>query len=234
MIPRKKILSIDTTSRVIDVALSFDGKSFSIERDVRLSEYEGIISLIKLILKKSRLGIEQIDYFGVCTGPGSFTGMRIGLSVMKALAYSTGKPLIGFGSLDLLARMVKDKFCGLLCIMQDAKRNNIYSAVFDNTGKLRRISPYLLLDAPQLLKKIKKLNKKTRDLYFYGDMVSHYKEDIKKVFPESKFLEYHDLKLKGKAIISLTKDNLRQRCNSFEILPFYMYPKDCQVRKPVK
>ncbi|MBL7197246.1 MAG: tRNA (adenosine(37)-N6)-threonylcarbamoyltransferase complex dimerization subunit type 1 TsaB [Candidatus Omnitrophica bacterium] len=229
-----RILSINTTSRVMDVALSSNGKIFGIERDIRLNDYEGIVSLIKLILKRSRLKLEQIDYFGACNGPGSFTGIRIGLSVMKALAYSTGRPLIGFRSLDLLAWMAKDKFSGLLCIMQDARRNNIYSAVFSNNRGLRKISPYLLLGISQLLREIKKLNRKKIDLYFYGDIVSYYKDDIKKFFPSSILLQQQEFNLKSQAIISLTKDNIKQKCNSFELLPFYMYPKDCQVRKPVK
>lgn len=234
MNPKTKILSVNTTGRIIDIVLSCNGTIFEMQRDIRLNDYEGIVSLIKAILKKAKLGLKQLDYFGVCTGPGSFTGMRIGLSAMKALAYSTGKPLIGFGSLDLLARAVKNRPFGLLCIMQDAKRNNIYSAVFNSDKKLRRLSPYLLLDIHSLLKRIKKFNKKRADLYFYGDIVACHKDQIKRVFPDSKFLQYEDEKLKGREIISLTKDNIKNKSNSFELLPFYMYPKDCQVRRPVK
>ncbi len=229
-----KILAINTTSGVIDVVLSSDKKISSIERDMRFNDYEGVVTLISLILKKSRLKLGQIDYFGVCTGPGSFTGMRIGLSVMKALSYSTGKPLVGFGSLDLLACIVKDKFKGLLCIMQDARRNNIYSSIFNNNNKLSRISPYLLLEIISLLKKVKRIYKKKKNLYFYGDIASHYQDEIRRFFPNSIILKQKSSRLKSQAIISLTRNNIRKRCNSFEVLPFYMYPKDCQVRKPAK
>lgn len=232
-----RILVIDTTSRVINIALSCsNGEVFTIKRDIQLNNYEDIVSLIRSISRKSKVQIQQIDYFGVCTGPGSFTGIRIGLSAMKALAYSTNKPLIGYKSLDLLAWMVKEKekFSGLLCIIQDARRNNIYSAVYSNGRSFRRITPYLLIGVPQLLRELKKLNKKNLTLYFYGDMVSHYKSDIRKSFSNSIILNHQYTNLKNQAMISLTKDNLSQKSNSFEVLPFYMYPKDCQVRKPKK
>ena len=229
-----RILSIDTTGKVINIALSYNGRILNIERDTQLHNYESIIPLIKSILKKSRLNIHQIDYFGVCVGPGSFTGIRIGLSAMKALAYSTKKPLIAYKSLDLLAWMVKEEYCGLLCIMQDARRNNIYSAAFNNQRGFRRITPYLLVGIAQLLKKLKKINKENLSLYFYGDVAPHYKNEIRRFFPGSTILHNQNIGLKGQAMISLTKNNLRKKCNSFELLPFYMYPKDCQVRKAKK
>lgn len=227
------ILSINTTTRIINVALDCKGKFFSIEKDINLNGYEDVVSLIRTLFKKANLRLRQIDYFGVCIGPGSFTGMRIGLSAMKALAYSTDKPLIGFGSLDLEAHVVKDKFCGLLCIMQDAKRNNVYGAVFDNHKRLRRISPYLLLDLEKILKEVKKTDK-NKDVYFYGDIISRHKEDIKKIFPKAKFLGHEDENLRSKALISLTKINIKKKSSPFNLLPFYMYPRDCQVRRPLK
>lgn len=229
-----KILSIDTTSPIINIVLIYDGKIYSLNSDVKLNEYESIISLIDLLLKKSKLDIKQIDYFGVCTGPGSFTGMRIGLSTIKALAYSLNKPVISYNSLDLAAWMFKDKFSGLLCIMQDAKRSNIYSAFFRSNKGLNRAAPYLLVDFPQLVKRIKKIKKPKQKLYFYGDIVSHYKEQISKYFPQSILLLAPGNISKSNAMISLSKANINNSRSPFKLLPFYMYPKDCQVRKPQK
>lgn len=229
-----KILAIDTTSRIINIALSTNGKIFCINKDIQSNDYESSISLIKSILKKAKLKISQIDYFGVCVGPGSFTGIRIGLSTIKALAYSKDKPIIGFKSLDILAEMLKDKFSGLLCIMQDARRNNIYSAVFGNNGLLQRVSQYFLCDIPQLLNKVKKINKKNHKIYFYGDAVIHYKDDIKKFFPHSILLYQKDHSLKAQAMISIIINNLKMKSNPLQLFPFYIYPKDCQVRIPIK
>ena len=231
MSPGKSILSIDTSGRVIDVALSSQSRIINLQSGFSPDNYEGVVCLIESVLRKAGLELKDIDCFGACIGPGSFTGMRIGLSVMKALAYSQRKQIIGFSSLELLAHTVKDRFRGLLCIMQDAKRNNVYSAVFRNNNRLSRIGSYLLLGPQQLLKEIKKIYKRGTDLYFYGDAASIYKDQIMQSFPDAVILPYREEKSRGQAIISLTKDNAGRRISPFKILPLYMYPKDCQVRK---
>jgi tRNA threonylcarbamoyladenosine biosynthesis protein TsaB len=226
-----KILVINTAASIIDIALYSDGVIFGIERHVRLNEYEDVVSLIASLLKKQKLGFEQIDYFGVCLGPGSFTGIRIGLSAMKAIAYSARKPLVGFKSLDLLAWTARGSFRGTLCVIQDAKRSNFYSAVFYNNGKIKRASQYLLLSFPQLMEEIKDLNKKNVQLYFYGEMAVNHKDDIIRIFPAAKLLQDGNVSLRRKAMIELTKANIAGKTDAFSIMPFYMYPRDCQVRK---
>lgn len=237
----KKILSIDTTGSDTTIALFCNGKFFSINRNIKSKNYESIISLINLLLDKSKLNIRQIDYFAVCVGPGSFTGIRIGLSSAKALAYCMNIPLIGYRSLDIYAWMNKDDFRGLLCIMQDARRNNIYSAVFSNYDGFKRIGPYGLGDIWQLLEKLKRIKKEfsnrisdnyraTPDLYFYGDIVSHYQDDIKQAFPHSTIISGKDRRHKAKAMIFLSKSYQREKSNSFSLTPFYMYPKECQIK----
>ncbi|MDD5617745.1 MAG: tRNA (adenosine(37)-N6)-threonylcarbamoyltransferase complex dimerization subunit type 1 TsaB [Candidatus Omnitrophica bacterium] len=229
-----KILAIDTTSQVINIALFSGEKLTSIERDVKYGGYEDVLSLIKAVLNKSKIKLETIDCFGVCNGPGSFTGMRIGLSAVKALAYSLNKPVVSYKSLDLLAWMVKDGFLGLLCVMQDARRGNIYSAVYSNRIKFKRISEYALTDITKLLSQLKKINKKPFNLYFYGDAVLNYKDKIKSSFPDCKIIKEYDARSKSRAMISLARNNTSKKLNSFEILPFYMYPDNCQVTKPKK
>jgi len=229
-----KILAIDTTSRIINIALSDNGKFFSIENDLNTGEYEDVLLLIKKILKKSNVDIKNIDYFGVCNGPGSFTGIRIGLSAIKALAYSLNKPVVVYKSLDLSAWMVKDKFSGLLCVAHDARRNNIYSTVYTNNNGLKMIMPYLLSGIDDLLSNLKRINKKLLPVYFYGDIVSHYKDKINNSLDDYKIIPDHDSGLKSKAMISLIESNKLDRVNSFKVVPFYMYPKDCQVNKQAK
>lgn len=227
-----KILAIDTATSVIRIALLSGDKLSGVERDLKFGEYEGVLLLVKSLLEKDKVKIEDIDYFGVCNGPGSFTGIRIGLSVAKALAYSFKKPIIAYKSLDLLAWSLKDDFSGLLCVMQDARRGNVYSAVYADGRTFKRISPYVLTDIKQLLNRLSKTSKQ-RKIYFCGDAVSGYKDNIKKVFPESSIIDKGCGFISG-AMISWIKKNISSQANSFKASPFYMYPKDCQVRKPLK
>ncbi|MDD5291580.1 MAG: tRNA (adenosine(37)-N6)-threonylcarbamoyltransferase complex dimerization subunit type 1 TsaB [Candidatus Omnitrophica bacterium] len=228
-----KILAIDTATRVIRIALLSGNKFFSVEKDLKFGEYEGVLLLIKSLLGKAKVKIEDIDYFGVCNGPGSFTGMRIGLSVVKALAYSFKKPIIAYKSLDLLAWSLKDDFSDLLCVMQDARRGNVYSAVYVNSRNFRRISSYALTDVKQMLNRLSKISKQHK-IYFCGDATLDYKDNIEKVFPESSIIGNKGYRLTSKAMIYWIKNNIGSRVSSFDVSPFYMYPKDCQVRKPVE
>jgi tRNA threonylcarbamoyladenosine biosynthesis protein TsaB len=228
------ILAIDTTSRAVNVALAKNKKIFSVEKDLNPGEYEEIISLINTICRKSKVKLEDLDYFGVCNGPGSFTGMRIGLATVKALGYSLNKPVVAYKSLDLLAWMVKDEFSGLLCVMQDARRDNVYSAVYSKNSHLKRITPYILTGFAELSKKLKHLRRKSSKIYFYGDAAWHYKDKIKEFFCEYKIIKDYHAKLKSRAMISWVKNNINTKKSAFRILPFYMYPRDCQVNKQVK
>jgi tRNA threonylcarbamoyladenosine biosynthesis protein TsaB len=229
-----KILAIDTSSKVIHIALLNKSKIFSMEKDVRHGGYEDVLCLIKKVLTRNRVKIEDINCFGICVGPGSFTGIRIGLSLIKALAYSLNRPVVTYKSLDLSAWMLKDEFSGLLCILQDARRHNIYSAVYTNHKTFKRITPYLLTDITELLNRLKKIDNKSLDIYFYGDAALTYKGRISNYFPNPRIIPSSKNNLKGQAALSYIRNNLDKKINSFEILPFYMYPKDCQVSKPTK
>jgi tRNA threonylcarbamoyladenosine biosynthesis protein TsaB len=229
-----KILAIDTTSKIIFVSLLSSGRFFSVENDVNRTNYEDIFYLIKKVLRKVKVRIEDIDCFGVCVGPGSFTGIRIGLAAVKGLAYSLDKPIVTYKSLDLLAWMLKDEFSGLLCIVHDARRSNIYSAVYSNSKTFKRIMPYSLTDISNLLSKLKKINKESLKIYFYGDAVLTYKDKIVNYFPNFQIIPpYRDI-LRSQAMISYIKSNFHKKSNSFGVLPFYMYPKDCQVIRSEK
>jgi len=227
------LLSVDTTSREMTVALSKQGGVFSKTKSIGLNNYENIISLIENLLKRAALKISQIDILGVCVGPGSFTGIRIGLSTLKALAYANNIPIVEFKSLDLDASMIKERF-GLLCVMRDARRNNVYTALYSKNRAINRISNYSLCSVSEALNKLKKIAKSKKSLSFYGDAVYCYDTDIKRVFPDAKILLKKNNQYKANAMISMVRDNTRKKFNAFTIKPFYMYPRDCQVRKTKK
>ena len=130
--------------------------------------------------------------------------------------------------------MVKDKISGLLCIAHDARRNNIYSAVYRNNNGFKMVTPYSLSGIDDLLSNIKKINKKSLPVYFYGDIVLSYKDKIRNFLPDYKIIPDHNSMLRSKAMISLVENNRVKKSNPFKVLPFYMYPRDCQVNKQTK
>ena len=225
------ILALNSSSDFIEVALLRNNNFFYISKKLKIGRYEDLILLIKQLLSKARLELKDLNCLGVCVGPGSFTGIRLGLSTMKALAYSTKKPLVGFRSLELLAWSVMNNFQDILCVIQDAKRNNLYFAIFGKRKDLKQIGSYRLINVSDLLSKLRKFANK-RAIFFTGDAVWAYKTQLKQNFPNAVFLNHFPKDGKAKAMIELTKFYLRKRrLNNFsEAQPLYLYSRYCQVK----
>lgn len=127
------ILALDTTSRSGSVALVKDGAlvtEFLVNADINHSET--IMPAIAATLRITKTDLSEVDFFSFATGPGAFTGLRIGAGIIKGLALATGKPVVGVSSLDALACNYPSYLPGCyVCPMLDAKRDEIYSAVYE-------------------------------------------------------------------------------------------------------
>jgi len=234
-----KILAFDTSDRVVSVVLSKNGQLLSRVRAVGIKNYESIMSLIDALMKKARLSMSEINLLGACVGPGSFTGIRIGLSTAKALSYACAIPVVGYKSLDVDAWMFKDHVTGYLCVMRDARRNNVYAALYEHKAKtMRRKSPYFLgtldalLDSVEIfLKKEGRGRGEKSDMYFYGDVVENCCTRIKEKFSFARMLSFRDHRRRSRAMISFVAHDRSRAVDCFGLKPLYMYPKDCQVQK---
>ncbi|RLC00031.1 MAG: tRNA (adenosine(37)-N6)-threonylcarbamoyltransferase complex dimerization subunit type 1 TsaB [Deltaproteobacteria bacterium] len=144
-----KLLCLSTAESGCSLAI-IDGTSLVCEEfwEDRLTHSRRLLKMIEHMLEK-RAGMELsgIDAFVAANGPGSFTGLRIGISVVKGMAYAMGKPAVGVSSLDGIAfRFVHSSIP--VCIMMDAKRNEVYCAVYQfehgqvvSKSKERVVSP---------------------------------------------------------------------------------------------
>src|SRR4029079_17933098 len=94
---------------------------------------EIIVPLINALLKQKKLTPADLSAIAVSIGPGSFTGLRVGLAPAKGIAYSGGLPLIGISTLLALAAGVKN-FDGIVCSLLDARKNDVYLALFARDG----------------------------------------------------------------------------------------------------
>ena len=139
------ILQIETTTKTCSVALAADGKLIALEESTTdFSHAESITLFIQKVLDKAAINASQVNAIAVSGGPGSYTGIRIGMATAKGLSYSLGIPLIKLNSLASLANgMVQthpsDLIDKLIVPMIDARRMEVFMAIFDQD--ITNISP---------------------------------------------------------------------------------------------
>ncbi len=136
-----KILNIETSTRVCSVALAVDGKVVALqESNTENSHARQITVFAEQLMFQAGINFQDLDAIAVSKGPGSYTGLRIGVSTAKGFCYSLDKPLISIGTLQSLANGMIQKIESegrepedfLFCPMVDARRMEVYSAVYDS------------------------------------------------------------------------------------------------------
>jgi tRNA threonylcarbamoyladenosine biosynthesis protein TsaB len=126
-----RVLGIDTATRHASIGLCEDNEIL-IERTDKAtrSHATSTLPLIEAVLGEARIGIGDVDAIAVSSGPGSFSGLRIGLSVAKGLACATGARLVGISTLEALAHVARHR-TGTVCPLLDARKGELYAACFD-------------------------------------------------------------------------------------------------------
>lgn len=127
------ILNIETATKNCSVSLSKSGKTIFVKEhaDQGYSHAEKLHVFIDEVIKECQINISEINAVAVSKGPGSYTGLRIGVSAAKGLCYALNIPLIAVDTLEILANQVQKKD-GLIVPMLDARRMEVYSAIFNN------------------------------------------------------------------------------------------------------
>jgi tRNA threonylcarbamoyladenosine biosynthesis protein TsaB len=167
-----KILAIDTSTRVGSIAV-VEGPLLKAQQILNISatHNQRLLPGIERILNDAGWSLEDLDGFAVSLGPGSFTGLRIGLSIVKGLAWATGKPLAGVPTLDALAAnvsFVPYKICPIL----DARKGEIYTALYrqGDEGIPQRLTSYMALKPEELVALISETTLLVGDGFLsYGD-----------------------------------------------------------------
>ncbi|MDO8603255.1 MAG: tRNA (adenosine(37)-N6)-threonylcarbamoyltransferase complex dimerization subunit type 1 TsaB [Candidatus Omnitrophota bacterium] len=223
-----KILGIDTSSKFLNIALSEDEDI--IEEESHLldrRQASQLTPIVKELLRKSKTPVSKIDAFVIGLGPGSFTGLRIGVSAIKGFGIVTGKPCIGVASIDAIACNAEESDRDIIPVI-DAKRGQVYAAVYRReSGQVKRLSDYMVLPVAKLLKKIK------RGPVFLGDGLSFYRENILSADKKAVFLQEKYWYPGAGNLIRLGFSRIRKakKTGLDKLTPLYLYPDDCQVRK---
>lgn len=132
------ILCIETATEVCSVAVSVNGKMVSLrETTDQNSHSERLTVFIQEAIKEANLTLKDIDAVAVSMGPGSYTGLRIGVSAAKGFCFGLGVPLIAVSTLESIAYGAKEKTEGALIVpMIDARRMEVYTAIYNSNAEL--------------------------------------------------------------------------------------------------
>lgn len=171
-----KIFAVDTSSAVASAAI-VDGDKLLCEFSLNngLTHSQTLMPMVKEVFEKSGLSANDIDLFAVCEGPGSFTGLRIGVTTVKGLAHAVDKPIVGVNTLEAMCYNLP--FCPyVMSPIMDARRGEVYNGFYRLlNGKLEEICPPRAILLSECLEEIKKSGEKT---VFLGDGVPVFRAEI--------------------------------------------------------
>lgn len=182
-----KILAIETSCDICSVSLLEDNNLILELKDTSIESHsETLMPLIDRLFKETNLSLNDIDLLAVDNGPGSFTGIRIGLSTIKAFCDITKKPCVAVSSLEALTYTVLDDDC-YICSMIDAKHSNVYASIFEKNGQnLIKFNDFMFEKIENLLLILSSLKKK---IFFVGNCGILYKDMIKSIMKNDIFFE---------------------------------------------
>ncbi len=175
------VLALETATRVAGVALiSEDQVKKEIFLHHRHTHSETLMVMVDEVLTECEVKLDQIDALAVSIGPGSFTGLRIGLATAKGLAAGAKKPIIGVCTLEALAYNAC-LFEGLICPVLDARRDEVYAAVYRGNGRRAEVVITPRACSPQELAEVVKANSPER-IVLLGEGAFRYRDLFREAF----------------------------------------------------
>ena len=212
-----KILAIDTSSEICSTAI--------LEDDVLIDENnldngrthsENLMPLVDELLKRNNININEIGLISCVVGPGSFTGIRIGVSSMKPIAEVLGISLASITSLEVLAKNVvvedEEKIVSLI----DARNNQVYAGIFDKEYNL--VEDYIADDIMEVIEKIKKYE----NITFVGNGSVLHKELLISNIKNAKFAEENKQSAKNAGLLGYKKYLENNLHTADTIIPIYL------------
>jgi len=225
-----KVLGIDTSTKFCNLGLIED-EDILIEYTInglKKKHSSILVPAIKNLLKTIDLKIEEINGIAVSIGPGSFTGLRIGLSVAKGLCYARSLPLLGIPTLDAMAFSLKE-IPYLICPVLEAKKDEIYDVIFRGGDSLHRITDYKCEDINSLLTRLSLLREK---IIFLGDGIKKYRDIIKEKIDKNALFIDSQLNLpvaSNIAFLGLNKLKKGEEDDISTLYPFYLRKSAAEI-----
>jgi len=172
-----KVLALDSTAKTASVCICESEQLISVYSvNAGLNHSETLLPMVENALKTAQMTINDIEMLAISVGPGSFTGVRIGVSLVKGLAFGKNIPCVGVSTLEALSYNLKG-FKGYVVPVMDARRDQVYNAIFYSDGAdIKRLTEDRAISLSELDAELLKINVEKKDVYFCGDGYSKAEE----------------------------------------------------------
>ena len=220
-----KILAVECSATPASVAILEDDKLIaSAYTNVKLTHSQTLMPMIESTLSSSKTDINEIDGFAISSGPGSFTGIRIGISAIKGLAAVKKTPCVAVSTLFAMAQNYSDTDC-IICAVMDARCNQLYNAIFDiKNGVITRLCEDRALMCDELIEEIKNISQSSDKCVIIvgdgADIFYNAAKDIKNIKKAHPIRQYQNAV--GVGFTSLDAFKKGETLSPNDLLPFYL------------
>lgn len=213
------ILSLDSTSVTASVAISENGVVLA-ENFINngLTHSQTLMPMVEKTLTDSNKNIKDVDLFAITNGPGSFTGVRIGIASVKGMADALNKKCMAVSTLEAIAEPLKDED-SIACAVMDARCNQVYTAIFENGNRLCEDKAILIDDLGEELKQYDK------KIVFIGDGAELCYNKLCESLKNVEIANENILYVHASSICRLAEDKVKNNeefIDSAKLVPFYL------------
>jgi len=223
-----KILALDTSTKFLTLGLYAGEKFYDYNMNLGRKHSSLLAPTIKRVIGALGWKMQEIDYFACGLGPGSFTGVRIGVSTIKGMAFGRNQPVVGISSLDILARNAQEEFNQKKIVpVLDARRGLLYYSIYSkDNNRLRRMIPYRLASKKEFFKEVK------GGSIILGDGLECCLDELHRNSKRMILLDKDYWYPKANQLVRLAQERIKEGelRESSKIKPIYLYPKECQIK----
>lgn len=230
-----KILSIDSSSVTASVAITENGMILS-EKFINngLTHSQTLMPMVEEAIKESGISVKEIDLFAITNGPGSFTGVRIGISCVKGMADALNKKCVAVSTLEAIAEPLKNQDV-IACAVMDARCNQVYTAIFNKGNRLCEDKAVLI---DELGEELKQYDKK---IVFIGDGSVLCYEKLCGIIQNCEVADEKIRFVHGSSISFIAEEKIKngeEPISSANLIPFYLRlpqaERELNNKKPLK
>jgi tRNA threonylcarbamoyladenosine biosynthesis protein TsaB len=224
------ILGVDTTSKHSSISISL-GEEIQVEYNFTTLDglSASLVPALEFVLRSAGLKLADIDVYGICIGPGLFTGIRVGMATLKGLLFQQDKPVVPVLSLKALAyKYIRSDFTIIPLI--DARRNEVYIAGYNCLEKkIKEIISPQLIPIHELVETLADIE----NVQFIGSGAEVHKELIKKTFHSSKIFYRSSFLASEICKVSYQQFLIKDYISDLQqLLPFYIRKPDAEINFP--